>query len=69
MKAIYRFTINKYVVLGGILRVGSRYIIDPWAMPEEEYNDLIDAVKEDYELSLCEAGVVLTPKIKVKNSM
>lgn len=64
MKAKAQFALNKYVVDGRAKRDGSSYILNPWAIPEDEYEELVLELRKDYVTSLCDEGVKFTPNTK-----
>lgn len=64
MKAKYQFALNKYIVEGHAKRRGDTYILDPWGIPENDYESLVKAMTEEYTASLSKEGMLLTPKRK-----
>lgn len=62
MKAKTQFSLNKFIVDGRAKRVGNSYILDPWSIPEDEYEVLMLDLRKEYDSSLCVDGVKLTPK-------
>ncbi|MPN06553.1 hypothetical protein SDC9_153809 [bioreactor metagenome] len=66
MKAVYKMVLNRHVVLGNIERRGDQYILNPWTLPADEYNELVLAMHEEYSFALSGDGIVATPKPRMK---
>ncbi|MEL7609476.1 MAG: hypothetical protein AAGU74_08205 [Bacillota bacterium] len=65
MKASAKMILNGYVASGCIKRCGKALVIDPWAFPsEDEYESLLELMREDYVFSATEAGVVAVPHVE-----
>ena len=62
MKAKTQFLLNKYVMSGSAKRVGNSYVLDPWSIPEDDYEVMMLELRKEYDSSLCIEGVLLTPK-------
>ena len=64
MKAKSQFALNKYIVDGRAKRDGASYILNPWAIPEDEYEELVADLRKECVTSLCNDGVKFTPNTK-----
>ena len=63
MKASDKMKLNGYIASGCIKRRGEQYVMSPWSFPsKEEYEALVQAMKEDYVFSITLIGIVAVPK-------